>query len=250
MAIGDLKDILHKIKAKLYPNYLTHADGAYLAHVDNEATLNIEDICTTLKNRGGYGGKFEDLVNLVHQFLNELVYQLCDGYAINLGYFSIHPHIGGAFDSEKEAHDHKKHPITFRFRSRKTLRQLAEKIAVEILGFADVQGYIGEYIDVEEEATNTIFVPGNQFVIHGNKIKVAGNDLSCGVYMVPVDAPASAVKLTRIAENSPNKVIGILHQSTRHSQNKIEIRTQFSGSSNTLLKTPRIITGGFVLEEA
>jgi hypothetical protein len=250
MAIGDLRDVLHKIKAKLYPNYLAHADGAYLAHVDNETTLNIEDICTTLKNRGGYGGKFEDLVNLVHQFLNELTYQLCDGYAVNLGYFSIHPHIGGVFDSDKEAHDHKKHPITFRFRSRKALRQLAEQIAVEILGFADVQGYIGEYIDVEAESTNTVFIPGDQFVINGHKIKVAGDNPSCGVYMVPVDDPAHAVKLTRIAENSPNKIIGVMHQSTGYGQNKIEIRTQFSGSGSTFLKTPRVIASGFVLEES
>jgi hypothetical protein len=56
--------------------------------------------------------------------------------------------------------------------------------------------------------------------------------------------------LTRIAENSPNKIIGVMHQSTGHSQNKIEIRTQFTGSGNTFLKTPRVITSGFVLEES
>jgi len=34
MAIGDLKDILHKIKVKLYPNYLPHGE-AYIARTDN-----------------------------------------------------------------------------------------------------------------------------------------------------------------------------------------------------------------------
>jgi hypothetical protein len=40
-----------------------------------------------------------------------------------------------------------------------------------------------------------------------------------------------------------------MHQSTGHSLNRIEIRTQFTGSGGIFLKTPRIITSGFVLEE-
>jgi hypothetical protein len=66
--------------------------------------------------------------------------------------------------------------------------------------------------------------------------------------MVPVDDPASALKLTRIAENSPGKIIGVMHQSTGHGLNRLEIRTQYTGSA-AMLKTPRVITSGFVLEE-
>jgi hypothetical protein len=44
MAIGDLKDVLHKIKVKLYPNYLPDAKGEFIARTDNEATLSVEDV--------------------------------------------------------------------------------------------------------------------------------------------------------------------------------------------------------------
>jgi hypothetical protein len=64
-----------------------------------------------------------------------------------------------------------------------------------------------------------------------------------------VDDPSSALKLTRIAENRPGKIIGVMHQSTGHSLNRVEIRTQFTGSANVFLKAPRIITSRFVLEE-
>jgi hypothetical protein len=87
-------------------------------------------------------------------------------------------------------------------------------------------------------------------VINGNKSKVVGDNPTCGVYMVPVDNPAHAVKLTRLAENSPSKIIGVLHQATGYNHNKIEIRTQFSGTGGTPLKAPRIITSSFILEEA
>ena len=73
-------------------------------------------------------------------------------------------------------------------------------------------------------------------------------DKSCGVYFVPKDDPSKAVKVTRLAENNPTKITGIAPK-TESAQNSIVIRTQFTGSGTTLLKTPRIITSSFVLEE-
>jgi len=248
MAIGDLKNILHKIKVWLYPNYLPGAEGAYLARTDNEATLSVEDVCTALKNRGGYQGKFSVLVDIVKQFIDEFIYQLLDGYAVSMGYFSLHPNIGGTFSSEMEAFDPKKHPITIRFRPRMPLRNLIPTIDVEIQGIAETGGYIAEFNDFEAESVNTLYVPGNQFAIYGNKIKLAGDDPEVGVYFVPVDDPSKAVKVTRIAENNPSKITGIAPQTTSTS-NRIEIRTQFTGASDKILKTPRTIVSNFVLEE-
>jgi hypothetical protein len=68
-----------------------------------------------------------------------MVYQLCDGYAVSTGYFSIHPNIGGTFNNLKEAHDHKKHPLTSRFRTRKAFRELSQAVVVEVQGLAALQ---------------------------------------------------------------------------------------------------------------
>jgi hypothetical protein len=97
---------------------------------------------------------------------------------------------------------------------------------------------------------NSIFIPGDQFVIQGHKIKVAGEDTGVGVYFVPVEDPSKAVKVAHLAENSPSKIIGAVPPSTGFNQNKIEIRTQYTGSGGTFLKTPRVITSAFILEEA
>jgi len=248
MAIGDLRDILHKIKVKLYPNYLPNSEGAYIARTDSEATLSIEDVCTTLKNRGGYQGKYDELVDNIHQFFDEFAYQIADGYAVSTGYFSVHPNIGGTFNSDKDLHDHKKHPITFRFRTRKPLLELARTIGVEILGIADANAFIDEYTDFDTGAINSVFVGGNLFAIHGHKIKVAGDDPSCGVYFVPVNDPSQAVKAERIADNNPCKISGITPSLVGVQYIKIEIRTQFTGSG-TMLKSPRVITSGFTMEQ-
>jgi hypothetical protein len=34
-----------------------------------------------------------------------------------MGYYSIHPNVGGTFNTVNDIHDHKKHPVTFRFRT-------------------------------------------------------------------------------------------------------------------------------------
>jgi hypothetical protein len=246
---NEIDEVLHRIRAKLYPNHFPNAEGAYIARTDSEATLDVRQVCTTAISRGGEEYDLDDFIEYVNRFNEEAMYQLCDGYAVNNGYYSIHPNIGGTFNSERDLHDHQKHPITFRFRVLAKMRRLVQFIKVEIEGIADVNGYIDEFHDFEADSSNAAFVPGNQFAIHGHKIKVAGDDPDLGVYLVPVEDPSKKVKITRIAENSPSKITGVLPDSTGYSHNRIEIRTQFSGATNAPLKTPRVITSAFTLEE-
>ena len=246
--INNVTEVLHRLRVKLYPNYLPNAEGAYIARTDSEASLTIEQVSAALKNRGGYGGDYEDLVEAVKQFFDEAAYQLCDGYAVNTGYFSIHPNVGGTFNSTSDTRELKKHPITFRFRTLSKLRRLIEHIAVDIEGLADTGGYIDEFIDAEEESINSHYLPGNQFIIHGHKIKAIGDDPSVGVYFVPVNDPSKTMKATRIAENTSTKIIGVA-PGTGSSPVRIEVRTQFEGSTSKFLKNVRTITSGFVLEE-
>jgi hypothetical protein len=246
--IKEVLEVLHRIRVKLFPSYLPKALGTYLARTINEAVLSINDVCAALKHRGGFTGNYEVLTENVRQFFDEMAYQLCDGFAVNTGYFSIHPNIGGTFDSVKETHNHKKQPITFRFRARSKLKRLIEDIEVLVEGLADNNGWIDVFINAESDESNSIFVPGELFVIHGSRIKIKGDDPDVGLYFVPVDNPAAAVKATRIAENTSSKIIGIAPQ-TGYSQNRVEIRTQYSPGS-ALLKEPRIITSTFILEEA
>jgi hypothetical protein len=70
-------------------------EGAYIARAGDEASLFMEQVCAALKNRGGFAGSYQDLVEDVRRFFDEAAYQLCDGFSASLGYFSLHPRIGG-----------------------------------------------------------------------------------------------------------------------------------------------------------
>ncbi|MDR2149971.1 MAG: DUF4469 domain-containing protein [Spirochaetaceae bacterium] len=236
--INSVKEVLHRIRVKLYPNYFTNVEGAYIARTDNEASLTIAEVCAALKNRGGFTGSYDDLVEHVKQFFDEMVYQLCDGFAVNTGYFSLHPNVGGTFDKVTEGHDAKKHPITFRFRPCAPLRKAAEYIVVEVEGLAEVNGYIDEFTDVTTEAVNETATSGGMFSIVGHKIKIAGEDPEVGVYFVSEADPAVRVKVSgHLAENTASKLIGVI-PALSAGKWKLEIKTQYSGGSN-VLKEPR-----------
>ena len=248
MALSDLSPILHKIRVRLYPNFLQNVQGAYIARTFNEKSLSIEDVCTALKTRGGFTGNYDELVEHVRQYYEEVAYQLCDGYAVNNGYYAIHPNIGGTFDSVNEGHDHGRHPISFRFGIRSRLKSLLRNIEVTMEGLADTSGYIDTFRDFEEDSVNSLFAPGNQLAIHGHKIKILGEDPSNGLYFVPEGDPSKAVKAARIAENSGSNITGIIPELGPGAY-RLEIRTQYSGSSTILAKTPRAVRSVFTLEK-
>jgi len=243
-----VREPFYKIRVNLHPNYLPGTEGTFQARTVNEASLSVKQVCAYLVNRGGFTGSYENLVEFVQQYLDEAVYLLLNGMAINTGYFTIYPNIGGTFDNARETHDHEKHPVSFRFRILRKFRQLIGEITVSVEGVAETSAWIDEFHDTEEDETNSIYVPDNLFIIRGSKIKIAGDDPNVGLYFVPVSDPAQAVKVTRIAGNTSTKIVGIAPK-TEHVQNRIEIRTQYAGSNSILLKTPRIITSDFILEE-
>jgi hypothetical protein len=113
---NSLKDVLHRIRVKLYPNYLPGREGTYMALANSEASISVEQVCVTLKNRGGFtGSSYDSLVENVRQYLDECAYQICDGFTVNMKYFSVYPKIGGMFASAGEEIRQQKAPCYVSF---------------------------------------------------------------------------------------------------------------------------------------
>ena len=247
--INNVNEVLHRIRAKLYPNYLHGVEGAFIARTDDEASLTIEQVCAALKNRGGFTGNYQDLVEYVRQFFDEAAYQLCDGFSVNTGYYSLHPRIGGTWENELEHYDPSKHPIRFSFRALKPLRDLASHIEVLIEGVAETGGFIAEITDITSEAVNETLTPGGMFALAGHKIRIAGDHADCGVYFVNAAVPAQKVKVSgHLADNTASRIVGIIPELAA-GQWRVEAVTQFSSGSFTL-KEPRTIDFAPVLSVA
>jgi hypothetical protein len=237
--INEITEVLHKIEAKLYPNYLGKGEGAYVARAKAEAPLAIEDVCAAAKNRGGFTGQYEDLVEHARVFTNEIIYQLLDGFSVQLGGFcSLHTRISGTYHG---ANDHiGAENLHVAFRTLRHLKELLLKVKIENEGIAGDGAYIDEIIDVHTESVNSAITPGNMIHIVGNKIKVEGEDAEIGVWFVS-QADSARVKISeRLGINRATEIVGEIPALTAGPY-KVEVVTRFTGSG-VPLKELRTIT--------
>ncbi|GMO55709.1 MAG: DNA-binding domain-containing protein [Treponemataceae bacterium] len=245
--INEVTEVLHKIEAKLYPNYLGKGDGAYVARAKAEAPLSIEDICAAAKNRGGFTGQYEDLVEHAHVLINEIVYQLLDGFSVQMsGFFSLHTRISGTYHG---AHDHiGAENLHVAFRTLGRLKELLLKVQVENEGTAGDGAYIDEIIDVHTDSLNSVLTPGNMAHIMGSKIKVEGSDPAVGVWFVSQAAGNARTKVSEnLGINKGTEIMALIPALSAGAYT-LEIVTQYT--NGTPLKNPRTIQSESVLTVA
>jgi hypothetical protein len=240
----DISAVWHRIRVKLYPSRLARFAGKYLARTVSERMLTIEDICAAAKERDGYAGTIEDMIKYTVLFLDEAFYQLGNGFAVNLKYFSAHINVGGVFDRELRGVPPVKPEIGCRFRARAPLRRLEKRIEVYVVGAAGSGAYIDEFYDFATETTNKVVSPGEAFLIVGGKIKVVGDRDKTGVYFTSQD---DTVKVTgNLLDNQRAKIIGRIPPLPPGKVWTLEVRTQYTSSGNPL-KEVRVIQSEFTL---
>jgi hypothetical protein len=243
--INDFSETMHKIEAKLYPNYLGKGEGAYIARTKAEAPLHIRDICAAAKNRGGFTGNAEDLDDYVQAFINEVIYQLLDGYSVQMGnFFSLHTRVGGTYQGANDrirAED-----LHVAFRSLAHLKKLLIGVEIENQGIAGDGAFIDEITDVHTDSLNSVLTPDKMLHIRGHKIEVKGEGDAIGVWFVN---QAEGNARTRVTENlGINKGMEVMAEipALAAGQYKLEIVTRYSNGT-VLLKEPRVIRAEPVL---
>jgi len=246
-SIYEAKEEMHQIEAQLYPNHLAGGENTYLAKNTKEKTIDVEAICAAMRNRGGYDGGHDEAVKTVNHFFKEMMYQLCDGFSVSTGWFTVTAHIGGLFHSVKETFDPKKHKVSFKFHMLKAMKALTSLIEITINGHIEDPAFISEFNDMEIHDSGNHFEPGHVCEIVGRRIKIEGDPVKVGLWMVPVLDSTKRVQITRIVDNGASR-IQFIPVATDYEENRLEIRTDYSGSS-TPLTAPRTIISPFVITE-
>ncbi|MDR1156065.1 MAG: DUF4469 domain-containing protein [Bacteroidales bacterium] len=233
-----MADILHRIKAKLYPNELTEDPDDYTARVSAERSIDISGICRSATGRGGASGKPDDMEQHVRAFFKEMAYLACDGFSVNTGYFSLDTQIKGVFNSPAEKFIPGKHSIYFRLHQGDLMRQLIPGIEVEIEGLGDVQPVISQVTDVKSGAVNSTITPGKLLRVKGDKIKVAGDNPAVGIWFTDEATDRrTRVEIDELGTNNPSELLfnaPALAAGTYY----LEVATQYSGGA-PMLREPR-----------
>jgi hypothetical protein len=243
MAIMQLmEDVVHRIRIWLYPDYLpTVKQGELIARSVNEKTLDLEQICSSLKERGSSTTSYEDLVVHGEELANEIGFLLVDGFAINFcGLFRLWVNVGGVWDSANEHWNRSKHPITVHFQILSRMKKAVDKVEVEILGLAPDKRYLARFIDTYTGEENSLISRGHTFTLEGNMIKVAGTGNGEGVWFVSTNT-AARIQVTEINENRSQVIRGLIPATLSQGQWTLEVVSRFTSTTGNLLKTTRTI---------
>jgi hypothetical protein len=231
--------VLHTIKAWLYENLLTDDKNDYTARVSAERTLGVRDICESAVARGGADINAAAMEHAVALFHKEAAYRLCDGFSINTGWYNASTHVKGVFTSPAEGFDPEKHTVAVEFRQGAELRRELAQVNVQVLGKAESGFLIAEVVDLRSGSVNDLLTPGRNARITGGKLKVEGDDPSCGVYFVSeADGARIKVDAADIVENV-NAHLLIIVPALAAGTYRLEVTTQYTGNTGRFLKAPR-----------
>jgi hypothetical protein len=230
--------VTHEIDAYLYLIHLPgKTEGKYMAGAKSGTPLSVENVCAAAKEREGITMPYTEMVQGVKAYLHEAAYQLIDGFAIENGYIGIYPKIGGTFDSPQAHINPEVNQIEFGFRVLKPLKDLAAHVKINLRGLADMEGHIHEVEDSFSGSINHLLTPDEDVIISGDKIEIAGEDASCGVYCLN---ESGEFKVThKLIKNNPGEVIARLPVLSPGTY-RLKIRTQFR-RKGVNLKNPREI---------
>ncbi len=232
-----MANILHRIKANLYPNLLTEDPNDFAARVISERSLNVSEICKEAVGRGGAQTTAEAMEHNVNLFLKEMAYQLCDGFSVNTGYFTASTQIRGVFNSAGETFNSEKHSILFQFNQGETLRKELANITVEVTGVGDASLTVNEVIDVKTGSVNDLITANRNLKIRGYKLKIVGESPNNGITFVNLaNNERTKVDISDIVTNNPSELI-IVTPALKAGTYQLEITTQYAVGS--LLKEPR-----------
>jgi hypothetical protein len=233
----------HNVRFSLYPNTLPKVEGRYIARVDNEKVLGVDDVVANLVKRAGANIKGQDLIDNLTQFFTEVEFDVCDGYGVNLGVCVIYPRIGGTWEHENEAADRKKHPIAFKCRPTAEMRRLADYIDLESNGIADQNGIIQEVIDDATKSSEELSL-GLTVTLYGHGLKVgadAEHKAEAGVFFR--DTKNAAETRAFVSVNEPRCLKVIVPASLAKTQTYfIVVRTQLALDCQHLRKELREMT--------
>ena len=231
-------------KVWLTPNLLTKdIDNDYIAEVStSKQTLRNEDIAQRIVDEGSEI-KYDTLLSIINQHDRIIREAVCDGYSVLTGVGQYSPRVTGSWIGKSANFDPSVNKLTLDMVLSKEMRDALSTVGVEVLGVKEGGGAsIGLVTDTYTGEANGYISAGEDILIEGTKIKVAGDPDLCGVYFIPRDAPEETIYKVerRLTQNDPSRIIARVPATLEPGVSTLRIVTQFSNSA-VLLKEPRTL---------
>ena len=232
------QSILHEVEIYLYENYLTPITTDYMGRIEMARTLGLREVCDSAVLRGGANISSEAIRSGSEIMLKEMAYLLCDGFAINLGYFSISLKVLGVFDSPKDIYDPKRHTLQFQITPGIFMRNELQYVRVKTMGVRKDAIDIALVTDTLNGLTDGTITPGEDIIIQGTRVRIApddGSDSDVGIFFVTIGSGMIIPVKRRLTQNDPSRIIARVPDLPPGSYT-LRIVTKSSSNRQVLLK--------------
>ncbi|HIZ02044.1 MAG TPA: DUF4469 domain-containing protein [Candidatus Bacteroides merdipullorum] len=226
------------LKAWLVDNTVTSDDKTdKIFQLESTRTADLTYIIDRMvaKNPGVLRTTMEMIVKLHNEVVAE---EVLNGVSVNTGLFRAVAQFRGT--AVNDAWDPKKDSVYVSFTQGKTLRESIQDTTVEVLGDRPAKFYIGSTSDVATKATDYSATAGRNLTLYGKNILPAGDDPSVGITLTNTETQA-VTRLTEdmIAVAEPSRLVILIPSDLDDGEYTLTVTTQYKGSSNDFLKTPR-----------
>ncbi len=229
----------HRIKVRLYPNPLTDDPDDLMARVVYDKNLNMAQVCESAATRGGLDVDPATLLHYVKGFQREVFYLVCNNCKVTTDLYAIGTNVTGKFVTTDESFDPKRHHADIQFSKGVLTREFSQFIEVAIVSGDKPVRCIWHVTDVKTGSVNSLLTPNCDLRIKGQKIKIAGDDETVGVYFVnETSGEGTKVDPSDIVNNKPSELIVTIPALISGSY-RLMIITQFTRADR--LRKPRSI---------
>ena len=227
-------------KVWLTPNLLTKdVDNDYIAEVSTVGkTLRNEDLAQRIVDEGPEI-KYDTLLSIINQRDRIVRDALQEGTSVLTRVCQITPQVIGSWIGATAKFDPEKHKITLNFVPSVEMRKALAQVGIEVLVVKDTNARIGLVTDTATNLTDGSITVGDDILINGERIRIAGEAEGVGVFFVNEGGVATPVT-RRLTQNDPKTVIARVPTGLANGKYTLRIVTQYSNSA-VLLKEPRTI---------
>lgn len=235
-------DNVHNYDVKLYKNNLSEVANAYYARPATERTLSLTDVCKSAVSRGDASFSVKKMSVAVEEWFEEAVYQMMNGFAINNGYILMYLTMEGNFDGPKDSYDETRHKLKVKINPTAGITDELENVVVNVVGAGSIDPEISEITDMYTGNVDSTMSPGWTLCINGERLKIVGDDESCGVDLISTtDGTTTHLTGVYIMRNEPAQLWVMVPTDLAAGEYSVRVTTQFS-SQNYTLKSPRTVT--------
>lgn len=215
--------------------------------VDNDYTAEVSTMKNTLRNEdiarriveAGSEFKYDTLLSIMNRSDLMIRQALQEGYSVLTQTCQFTPRVSGSWIGSKALFDPAKHKVTLDIIPSAEMREALTHVGVEVLEVKDSGAGISLVTDTATGLIDGSITAGDDILITGDKIKIAGEAAGVGVFFVNEEGIATPVT-RRFTQNDPKNILARVPDSLAKGTYTLRIVTQFSTNA-TQLKDTRTI---------